>query len=338
MSKTLILFLFIIQINYGQKSDFKHLDFEKADSIALAHKGESLKNLPSLTHKLTVQLTTDTEKLRSIYYWICTNIKNDYSSYLTTSKKRKRYAKDRSALLNWNKEHTRKVFKTLVKHRKTACTGYAYLLREMLTLAGIKSKIIDGYGRTATIKLNEQSLPNHSWNAVELNGKWYLCDPTWSSGLITINDNIPQFQQEYFDGYFLARPEDFIANHYPLEKEWTLMDNPPTLIQYIEAPIIYKEAFSHKTFPNQPEKMFNEVAKNGQVHFSMHYNEDLHGYKVELILAQGKLQKTFHPSTFNENGTLNFHHTFDKRGIFDVHIKIGEDIIASYVVTVRKKK
>ena len=172
-SITLVLFL-ISSFAFGQGSDFGHIDFKKADSIALSYEGESLKNLPVLTHKLTASLSTDVEKFRAIYTWVSTNIENDYSSYVKTRKKRKKLSENRKALIVWNNSFTPKVFENLLKYRKTACTGYAYLIRELASLAGIHCKIIDGYGRTATLILDENSIPNHSWNAVELNGKWYL--------------------------------------------------------------------------------------------------------------------------------------------------------------------
>ena len=161
-------------MSFAQRSDFNHIDFKKADSIADYYKDASLRNLPVLTHNLTTSLETDVEKFRAIYTWISTNIANDYSSYVKISTKRKRFAKDRQAFLDWNTSITPKVFKNLLEDRKTACTGYAYLVKEMANLAGFECNIIDGYGRTPTLLLEEDSAPNHSWNNIKINEKWYL--------------------------------------------------------------------------------------------------------------------------------------------------------------------
>ncbi|MEP5433695.1 MAG: hypothetical protein ABJP92_12980, partial [Flavobacteriaceae bacterium] len=131
-----LLFILLCTITcIAQRSDFQEIDFTKADSIALKYKGASLKNIPVLTHNLTSSLQTDIEKIRAIYTWIGTNIENDYSSYLKISHKRKRLAKDRQAFLDWNTGITPKIFKALLEHKKTACTGYAYLVKEMTNLA-----------------------------------------------------------------------------------------------------------------------------------------------------------------------------------------------------------
>ena len=69
------------------------------------------------------------------------------------------------------------------------CTGYAYLIKELCFLANIESEIIDGYARTVRSNIDALDMANHSWNAVKLNNKWYLCDATWSSGY-TLNKSI----------------------------------------------------------------------------------------------------------------------------------------------------
>ena len=88
MRLVFLLLLFDHAIGLGQFVNLNESDFSKADSIAFSHKGHSLRNLPVLTHQLTKDLTTDVEKFRAIFTWVCTNIENDYQSYLKTRKKK----------------------------------------------------------------------------------------------------------------------------------------------------------------------------------------------------------------------------------------------------------
>ena len=74
----LLLFLVALQ-SHAQKSDFKQISFKKADSIAFAFKNEGLDNMPQLAYKLTSGLSTDVERFRAIYKWVCANIANDLS-------------------------------------------------------------------------------------------------------------------------------------------------------------------------------------------------------------------------------------------------------------------
>ena len=332
-----LLLLFIGVFSYGQRSDFNTIDFKKADSVAALYSDASLKNLPVLTHNLTATLPTDVEKFRAIYTWVSTNIKNDYSSYIKTRKKRKKLIQNKEALKDWNNSFTPQVFENLLKHKKTACTGYAYLTRELASLAGINCNIINGYSKTVNLTLDKNSIPNHSWNAVELNGKWYLCDPTWSAGKILLDEGTPRFEANYYDGYFLAEPALFIKNHYPLKKEWSLLTDTPSFKDFIQGPIIYKEAFTNVIIPIAPIQMHTESIKNKEVSFVLTSFNPLKKEDIVLILNNGISSKDIQPQIIKNQNEYTLQHTFEKSGKYDVHIKIADTIITTYVVRIKRK-
>lgn len=337
MKYAFIFLLVFIKIGYAQQSDFNHINFHKADSIALNLKGESLKNLPILSHKLTTGLSTDVEKFRAIYLWVSTNIENDYESYLKTKKKRKKLATDRIAFLEWNNNFTPKVFQRLVNQKKTACTGYAYLLRELANLADIECQIVDGFGRTATLILTENSEPNHSWNAVKLNDKWYLCDATWSAGSIVIENNLPKFKSDYFDGYFLADPVLFSKNHYPLNTKWALTTATPIFREFIEGPVLYKDAFSLGISTITPSKMELEISKGETIGFKLNLPDLKMANHLNLILNNGYSDNKAEIKTTVTNNTCSLEYTFLKTGFYTAHILFKDKIITTYTVKVKRK-
>ncbi|WP_405399227.1 transglutaminase domain-containing protein [Maribacter sp. Asnod2-G09] len=331
---TLLLTLLFSITSFAQRSDFQEIDFTKADSIAHYYKDASLNNLPILTHNLTTSLKTDVEKFRAIYTWISSNIANDYSSYVKISTKRKRFAKDRQAFLDWNTSITPKVFKSLLEDRKTACTGYAYLVKEMANLAGFNCDIVDGYGRTPTLLLEEDSAPNHSWNRIEINDKWYLCDATWSAGETIIVNGTPFFQADYFDGYFLANAELFAKNHFPIQKEESQPVNKENLDAFIAGPVIYKEAFLAPIIPIAPAAMHNTIQKGTSVTFALQVPKDFIG-NTQLLLNKGGNQKNGNPNTIKKEGEINLVQHFEKKGLYDVHISVEDQLIATYVIKVK---
>lgn len=337
MKYLLLLFICSGFFGYAQRSDFQHIDFEKADRIALKHRGESLKNLPVLTHELTADLATDVEKFRSIYTWVSTNIENDYASYIKTKKNRSKFSKDREAFLDWNNSYTPRVFKNLIEHKKTACTGYAYLIREMARLAEIECVIVDGFGRTATLKLSSESQPNHSWNAVKLANTWYLCDATWSAGMVVLENSQPTFKGDYFDGYFLGDPELFIKNHFPIHTKWTLLQTAPTFNEFIAGPIVYKEAFYWNVVPLSTETMYLETLKNEPISFKVRIpNNEIHKHlNLTLNTKVTKEDVKIEPNSNNESCLIT--HTFMRTGVYDVHLRMDDEIIATYVVKVKRK-
>ncbi|WP_299684748.1 transglutaminase domain-containing protein [uncultured Dokdonia sp.] len=221
--KTYFLFMFFtfIQFLQAQQSDFKTIDFTKAEYLAERYKGEELTNLPILAHHLTYTLDTDVERFRAIYYWVCHNIKGEYGLMQKNNRKRQKL-KDHPAILHaWNHQFKRQVFKKLINDKETLCTGYAYLIKELSRLAGLECKIVNGYGLDGSMKSKNLDIPNHSWNAIKLQGKWYLCDATWSSGFTDVTTEL--FEFDYDNSFFLMKPSIFIKTHQPVDETWTLL-------------------------------------------------------------------------------------------------------------------
>ncbi|WP_432411855.1 transglutaminase domain-containing protein [Rasiella sp. SM2506] len=222
MRTIFILFFFIFtQFLHAQQSDFNKIDFQKADKIAERYKGEELFNLPILALRLTAQLDTEAERFRALYYWVTHNIRGDYTLMKINEQTRRKLNNNPSALHQWNKRYKKTIFTTLREEKKTLCTGYAYLLKELANLAGLECEIIHGYGKSDLLKFEITAIPNHSWNVIKIDGTWYLCDATWSSGFI--NMETYRFEFKYNDSFFLMEPLEFAKTHKPVDKQWTLL-------------------------------------------------------------------------------------------------------------------
>ena len=337
--KTLLwkLFLFIHFYSFAQIEDFSTVSFEKADRIASNLHVKELTNLPNIAYKLTHALNTPVEKFRAIYTWVALNIESDYYYQEKILKNRKKRIKDTVALNAWNEQNLSVFFEKLVTKKKTICTGYAYLVRELAGFVGINCKIIDGYGRNGNQNIGELEIPNHSWNAVSLNNKWYLCDPTWSSGYAFVSRKKVEFIHKYTDGYFLADPTLFIKNHYPLDEQWTLLKDVPTTATFVSAPLIYNASFQHKIMPIKPEKFRLIVGQNQFVNFEFKILNELKKEDVAIEIINGNAKSMSIPIFLkSELNRLKFKHKFLKRGLFDVHIKIKDDVVATFVVKVNK--
>lgn len=320
---------------FAQKSDFAHINFQKADRIALEYKNEGLTNLPELAYKLTSQLDTDVERFRAIYKWVCNTIANDYKLYQKNMRKRQRFKNDTLKLSEWNNHFRRLSFKTLLKNKKTICTGYAYLVKELSQLANIKCEIVNGYAKTSTITIERLTIPNHSWNAVELNGKWYLCDPTWASG--TPNPKTLLFEFNYNDGFFLADPKLFSVNHFPEEAKWFLLDDEqPSFQDFLDAPMIYGKTYTNLITYNAPKKMHYELKKHETLTFNCQLLKAVDTKDVRLVIDNGNDSKTIQPKNSSiTHNHLTIEHTFERNGFYDVHLYFGLDLIATHTVRVK---
>ncbi len=325
---------FLVGFLNAQVSNFSDIDFKKADSVALSNHGEDLTSLPELSFKLTASLTTDVERFRAIYRWVCTNIANDYGLYLKNNRKRQRFKDDSLKLEEWNTKFRRKLFKKLQKKKRTICTGYAYLVKSLANFANIECEIVQGYGRVSTTNIKTLDLPNHSWNAVKLNGKWYLCDPTWASGIP--KPKTGKFHFKYNDGFFLANPKLFAVNHFPIESRWWLLeDNIPSFEQFLNAPVIYGKAYKNLELHNEPQQMHHNIKKHGKVTFAYVLKNSINTEDVKLLLDDGFDNSKTSPTSISINNTcLKLEHQFNKTGFYDVHLYLGEDLISTYTVEV----
>lgn len=331
----LLLLCFTYQ-SYAQISDFAHTDFKKADSIAQVYKDEGLQNLTELSRKLTSNLDTDVERFRAIYKWVCNNISNDYNLYLRNKHKRERFKNDSLRLKNWNDEFRKKLFKKLLKQQKTICTGYAYLVSELSRLADIKCDIVQGYGRVSTTDIEKLTLPNHSWNAVWLNNKWYLCDPTWASGIPNPETN--RFTFYYNDGFFLANPELFAVNHFPLENKYWLIDESkiPTFENFKASPIIYGNAYKNLELHILPKQMHKDIRKFENVTFEYKLKDNIKTDDVRFLIDNGSSQLKVKPKSISiKDKLLKIEHQFKYSGFYDVHLYIADELISTYTFDVK---
>ncbi|WP_378177918.1 transglutaminase domain-containing protein [Aquimarina sp. SS2-1] len=335
MKTNLYTFLLVIITHsiFAQVSDFASIDFTKADNIAGVHKGASLENLPLLAHQLTHKLPTEVEKFRAIYLWVCQNIKGDNHQFTKVSRQRQKLQHDSVSFRRWNHEYKKVVFKKLLTRKKTMCTGYAYLIKELCYLANINCVIVDGYGRSVESNVKELKIANHSWNAVRLNNKWYLCDATWSSGYL---NEYNSFVKAYNDGYFLTEPNLFGKNHFPLEEKW-LLTKSVTANNFVKAPLIYAEAFKNNVTPLEPQNMDILINKNDTVTFSFKSANYLLDRNIELVQYLGSEEKILKIENIkNVNNIISIAHRFKNKGTYDTHLKINGDIVATYTIKVSK--
>ena len=329
-----LLFLYV-SFGYAQQSDFKYVNFSKADNIAKTVKSKRLYELNKLTYNLTNNLETDVEKVRAIYVWICNNIANDFKLYSLNERKRKHFENDSIQLENWNSKFKKILFKKLLKKKKTICTGYAYLFKEMCKIVGIKSKMVNGFARTASVAFSKLTMPNHTWNVVMLEGKWYLCDPTWSTGISFPEEG--RFQFSYNNGYFLTAPELFLQNHLPIEKQFSLLDDEiPSFTAFTELPLLYGDAFTILTKHISPKKMHHNLKKNDVFTFQYQLKSDINFRKVAFIIDNGSVERSVSPEVNFTNNTLILNYKFKNRGFFDVHLYIENKLISTYTFKVSK--
>lgn len=339
MRKICILWVVIFWIHstHSQQADFKNVDFSKADNIAKSHRKSKLKDLNKLTYLLTQNLDSDIEKFRAIYMWVTHNIANDHRLYKKNNRKRKKFANDSIALEEWNSKLKRELFKKLLKRKKTICTGYAYLIKEMSDIVGIEATMVAGVGKITELTEEDFNDPNHTWNAVKINEKWYLSDPTWASGISYPEQG--RFVFDYNNGYFLSDPELFIMNHYPIDSKWSLLDKDiPAFKDFLNAPLIYGDAYTSLLKHVSPKKMHHEIKEEDTIKFQYVLKKDIDVNKVKFAIVSGLNEFIKKPEAIKKGNDLSLQLQFKNRGFYDVHLYFDKQLIATYTVRVNKQE
>ena len=137
--------------------------------------------------------TADYEKIKTIYDYICENVRYD-----KVHKKNKFYFMRSTA------------YGALV-NRTATCQGYCVTLYRLLRESGINSRIITG-------ECSEEKGVLHAWNIAELGGVYYNLDATWDAG---------KAEYEFFlkgSGSFEDHKPDDKFKEEPFVKEYPVSD------------------------------------------------------------------------------------------------------------------
>ncbi|MBN1699346.1 MAG: hypothetical protein JW881_17635 [Spirochaetales bacterium] len=172
-------------------------------------------HLVSLVEALTAGTDDPFRKAKAIHDWIAMNINYDADAYF---KNKVAYVQPHEVL----------------RRGSSVCAGYANLFAAMCGMAGIDCLVVTGYGRGAGFSaFREKAFDNnHAWNAVLLEGGWYLVDCTWDAGYVSDT----KFTRSYDTGYFCTPPDGFLHSHFPQNPVWQLIDKPLSFAEFHNRP------------------------------------------------------------------------------------------------------
>jgi Transglutaminase-like superfamily len=172
---------------------------------------------------------TSLETVRFYFVWLAKNIRYDTLE--------SRAIKPQTA-----KQEPDSVF----HNRKGICRGYADLMALLCTKAGISSRTITGYCKTAEGVLD--SVRFHAWNTIKIDNQWLLFDVTWASNHFEKDSVL----DESFNNNFQQNAIPFIKRHYPFDPMFQLSKN-----------TVLKTAFFIHEGLNGDEKEIFETNKTG---------------------------------------------------------------------------
>jgi transglutaminase/protease-like cytokinesis protein 3 len=179
----------------GDLNSSLNYDFTEIDQHALSTPENEESSIESLAAYLTKPAKNDMEKARAIYRWVTKNI--DYNVQGL-----------------FEGDYGNVSAEGVLKSRRSVCSGYSNIFEKLANESGLKTVIISGYakGYNYTPGMRFSGQTDHAWNAVKIDGKWYLIDSTWGAGWLGVDK---KYHREFNDYYFLTSPKEFINRHFP---------------------------------------------------------------------------------------------------------------------------
>jgi transglutaminase/protease-like cytokinesis protein 3 len=191
--------------------------YDEIDRYALKTPAAAEQNIETLVAYLSKPCRDDREKARAIFRWVTSRVSYDVSGYLKG-------------------EYGDLSVSGVLRRRSAVCSGYANLLSELCKQAGLETVTIQGWGKGIGYGPGQsiQGATNHSWNAVKIEGYYYLVDCCWGAGYV----NGQSFIRQFVPFYFLTSSKDLIYSHFPEDETWQLLENPVSKTEFEQLPFL----------------------------------------------------------------------------------------------------
>ena len=212
------------------------------------------KYLPDVVVKLTTGVSDQFQKAKILNDWICDNIAYDVETAFERANRKQDYV-------------------SVLKIKKAVCAGYTNLFNQMCKLALIESIGISGYSKGFGYTGNIGSRPDHDWNAVKFNNKWYLIDVTWNAGHVDQKTYI----KNYSTNYLFLDSRAFLYSHLPVENKYQFYAPIITKEQFMDEPYIAGVFFKYQLSLKNELPKYNNAVENG-------------GFIFELVSSNSNVQ------------------------------------------------
>jgi hypothetical protein len=234
-------------------------------------------SLKSLSKKITSGITTERKKLDAILYWVTDNIEYDVANYHRSINGQNIYPDfgiHQTDSIEREKAYNDAVACMTIFRRKAVCDGYARLFRSLCTHAGIQCVVVTGKAKTFL----DERLERHAWNAVRLEGKWQLVDPTWASG--HVNGDLFTKQRDLF--YYLTSPEVMFINHLPDEQKWTLLHKNFNSSTFGQSPIEDVAVIKKGLLNYSPQQRELKIKRGQPITLSLQFDKSPENFAINI--------------------------------------------------------
>jgi len=264
---------------------FDPSQFAEIDRYALQTPPSAMETIDTLASYLGQSSPDELGRVRAAWRWITATISYD------TDKK------------NYSARET-------LRDRKGTCQGYSELFVELAQRMGVRAIEVTGYTRGSAYRPGDRVVNNHAWNAVLIDGKWYLLDSTYGAGYY----NGGGYKRAYREHYFLTPPAEFIYTNLPELRRWQLMAEKITKKGFEGLPF-YRHGYFQYGLRQLDGNKSCVISSSGDLELRFFVPRDL-DLMVSVRDLSGK--PLFRPTVTREKEDLVIHAIFQKPG--DYHL------------------
>ncbi len=221
-----IFLLSLVSASRGQKtaSPPKEVNpYAATDALALQLPDSMSGSTSQIATYIMANFPTDSEKVRAIFIWVVSNLQYDI---------------DNMFAINFYEKKEEKIAKAL-KTRKGICENYAAIFSDVCLKSGLNAYVVTGYTKQNGVA---DYIP-HAWCAGQVNGAWFLFDPTWGSGYAYNG----KFVKKINNAYYKVVPERLIRSHMPFDPMW----------QFLNYPVSNQEFYEDRVLENKSKPYFS---------------------------------------------------------------------------------
>ncbi|WP_299624714.1 transglutaminase domain-containing protein [uncultured Tenacibaculum sp.] len=311
----LLLFPFIISAQ----------DFTMVDNVVRsAYK--NVTSIENLAKRIDYDFKTDVEKTRAVFTWLTHNVRyqEHYSKLL----------KEPEFLVYFSEDHLKRIIKTkqekkikeAFEDRTAVCEGFSLLFKRICDLMNLENELIYGYtkpsgdyvGILATTK-------NHVWNAVKVNNKWIIIDPTYGAGQSYNGVWIREFNPTFFN----TSMSILNRTHFPSETKWLNFQKQQKLEKFCSEPVVRNAFFKHKVDIVEPKKGVIDVKDNNLIKFKIRGVKNIKSL-LYVFTNDGTVRT---PKVRNKEGYNDYYFQKPKEDT-TLHIYINNELALEYAVKV----
>ncbi|NME69122.1 transglutaminase domain-containing protein [Flammeovirga aprica] len=233
---------------------------ENVDQYVKENYPKRFSSIEKFANRVKSDFNTKEEQARAVYCWMAYNISYNVKG-LNEQKVFKYSYSNEAQKLEIEKQIFQEIAQDALKDKTAVCDGYSKLYKAVCDQLSIECEVVEGFSRVYLSDLNRKfQNPDHAWNAIKIDGKWYLVDVTWGAGYL---DESMKFVWEYEPLYFKGSPEVFFRNHYPSDTKWLFLNK--SLTDFTNQPLYYLTSITKSTEVVSPLTAFISAKKQVEI-------------------------------------------------------------------------